>query len=164
VKITSNDRYPKFEKNILIAVFRMPNYKTKFSSSLKSAYPFLNADPADECGAICTVCKHHFSVGNKGRGAVETHIASQVHRRAAKAPIDNRSVTEFFVSGPSDGGSFKVAGEELAFAFHTAKHGLSLPAAECNAGLVRELYEPNFTSGKSKTAKIILNVRVSCFF
>jgi len=54
----------------------MPKYKVKFSAALKSAYPFLNVDLNDDCEGICTVCKTHFSVANKGKGGIEAHIAT----------------------------------------------------------------------------------------
>lgn len=136
----------------------MPKYKTKFSLKLKATYPFLSVDPKDECDEICTVCKTSISVANKGKAGIEIHINSTSHKKAIQAPIENRSVTQFFPSVSGDNVSFKVAAEELGFTFHAAKHGLSLPAADCNSLLVNLILEPKFRSGKTKTAAIFKNV------
>jgi len=81
-----------------------------------------------------------------------------VHKRAAQAPIDNRSVASYFVAEPSDKGTCKVAAEELVFAYHTAKHGLSVAAADCTSKLISELFEKRYSNGKTKTFAIVKNV------
>lgn len=136
----------------------MPKNKTKFSAALKEAYPFLKADPKNECGGICTICKVSFSVANKGKTGIEIHMQTSHHKKAAQASIENRSVAEFFPSTYNENVDLKVAAKELAFAYHTAKHGLSMASADCNSRMVSSMFEPKFSCGKTKTAAIIKNV------
>ena len=51
-----------------------------------------------------------------------------------------------------------VAAKELTFAYHTAKHGISLRTAECNSRLVSEFFDPNFNSGRTKKSSITHNI------
>lgn len=133
-------------------------YKTQFNFKLQQQFPFLKPDPKDKCNGICTICKGSFSVAYKGRTGIENHVNSLSHVKAVRAPIENNSVTQYFQSASSNS-DMKIAAQELTFAYHSARHGISLRAAECNSQLISSLYEPKFTSGRSKTSAIIKNVR-----
>lgn len=137
----------------------MPSYKSKFTVKLKKEFEFLTSVAGDEHKVLCTFCGHEFSIANGGKTDIKRHIESGPHLAGKRNILGNRKINDFMVE--NSGGSseqLKIAAEEIVFAFHAARHGLSLRAAECTSSLIRDMFEPKFSSAKAKTAAIVRNV------
>lgn len=54
--------------------------------------------------------------------------------------------------------SDKVHASEGLFAYHSVIHGHSFQSADCTAKLIKKLYDPKFSSARTKSEAIICNV------
>jgi hypothetical protein len=143
----------------------MPLYKSKFTSALKTEFPFLKTSEKSEFEVFCTICSSAFSIANGGKSKVLQHLNSVRHVNGNKSSTSSKKIEGFFhninhITTPSQ---YKTSAKELTFAFHTAKHRLSLRAADCTSKLISKLFDPNFSSAKTKTSCLIQNVSLFCF-
>ena len=53
-----------------------------------------------------------------------------------------------------------IAAKEATFAYHSAVHNLSFKTADCSSKLISKLFEPKFSSARTKTEAIVLNAIV----
>ena len=60
-------------------------YKTKFQSSWKGKYPFLNSVAHDASSFHCTICNKDISCAHQGERDVIRHTSSDQYTKAAKA-------------------------------------------------------------------------------
>lgn len=138
----------------------MPKRKCTFSKDLKEAYPFLEED-ATSNKVQCSVCRSVFSIEHGGRGDIKQHLKMQKHKLAAAAISSSQDVTSFFTRnerGQLSNESKRIASQEALFAFHAAKHNLSLRSMDCTSTIVRNLFEKKFTCGRTKCKSILVNV------
>lgn len=139
----------------------MPKNDIKFSATNRKEFPFLKLAAGSETEVLCTLCDGKFSVAKGGRAKIVQHIETQKHIKALSTTSSNQSMTSFLASNP---GQMQLSGKELTFAYHAAKHQMSGKTVECNSALIRHLFEPKFTCGATKTAKLVQNVSSQAIF
>lgn len=139
----------------------MPKNDIKFSVSNHKEFPFLKLAAGSESDVLCTLCDGKFSVAKGGRPKILQHIETTKHIKALKTTSSNQSMTSFLASNPAQ---MQLSGKELALAYHAAKHQMSGKTVECNSALIRQLFEPKFTCGATKTSKLVQNVSSQAIF
>lgn len=137
----------------------MPAYKSKLTAALKAEFPFLKQSESEEHSVQCTVCNSKFSVAHGGRYDITQHLRSVRHQNSKKNASSSNKLDSYLVDlKTSTPDELKISSKELTFAYHSAKHSLSLRAADCTSKLITKLLEPKFTSGKTKTSMLIQKV------
>lgn len=58
----------------------MPKNATKFSERLQEEFPFIKLSSGVSC-VICTLCNSNFSVANRGRRDITSHMKSLKHQK-----------------------------------------------------------------------------------
>ena len=132
--------------------------KTSWNDKYSSEFGFIQKVQDDESRALCTICSSRFLIVHGGRRDILDHIKSDRHTSGVKAGSSSKKVSDYFQKLTATNEEQKVAGKEAVFAFHTAKHNYSFRSNDCTAGLIRGLYDPKFSLGKTKTAKLISKV------
>lgn len=132
----------------------MPKYDCKFNLALQKEFPFLKLKTGSESEVVCSICSSSFKVSFRGRTDAVSHINTAKHLKAAKAVGKNQTLDNMMFNNTS----MALQAKELTFAYHTAKHRMSGRTAECNSKLITKCFEPMFTSGRTKTIKLCLNV------
>lgn len=137
----------------------MPKRKCSFNRDLKEEYPFLKETTANK--VECTVCHSTFSIEHGGRADIKQHVVMKKHKQAVAASSSSSSLSSFFThteKGQLTDENKRLAAQEALFAFHTAKHNLSLRSMDCTSAIIKKLFEKRFTCGRTKCKSILVNV------
>jgi hypothetical protein len=81
-----------------------------------------------------------------------------LHRRAINATASANIRENFFKAKDGNNSDLQCAAIEATFSYHTARHELSFNTSDCTSKLVKKLYDPKFSSARTKTKAIIVNV------
>jgi hypothetical protein len=128
----------------------MGKRKCVFNVNLQQEYKFFKlCNDSDSEHVQCTLCNGVFSLAHKGRGDIEDHVKTVKHRSAINDTA-SANIRDFFKD--KDGNN--SAAIEATFSCHTARHELSFNTSK----LVKKLYDPKFSSARTKTEVIIVNV------
>jgi hypothetical protein len=60
--------------------------------------------------------------------------------------------------GNNNNSDLECAAKEATFSYHTTRHELSFKTSDCTSKLLKKLYDPKFSSARTKTEAIIINV------
>lgn len=135
----------------------MGKRKCSFTDKLKSEFKFIKQTENDSEKLRCSICSGVFSISHKGRRNIEEHITTEKHKRAANA-ASTSNITSFFTSREFSSNELECAAKEATFSYHTAVHELSFKTSDCTSQLIKNLYDCNFSSARTKTEAIITNV------
>lgn len=128
-----------------------------FNDDLQKEFKFLKRESLSEASKLrCDICGARFSIAHGGRADITQHMHTKKHMDAAKSKCATPSVSEFFVKQSCE--SDKVHASEGLFAYHSVIHGHSFRSADCTAKLIKKLYDPKFSSARTKSEAIICNV------
>ena len=127
----------------------MPKNITKFGISLQNQYLFLKSVDGSESEVFCSLCKGRFSVAKGGITRITDHLK---HNVGTKTVENNQPIISILANDSAQ----QLQGKELAFAFHSGKHGISSRTADCNSKLV--CFDSNFSSAATKTSKLVQKV------
>jgi hypothetical protein len=111
------------------------------------------------------VCQHfnvHFSIANGGRSDINQHLRSQKHKDAEKTLASVKNISSFMVRHDGDSENDKIAASEALVSYHTVRPGQSFCANDCLSTLIKEIYEPKYTSAHTKSEAIITKHTVTC--
>lgn len=133
----------------------MSKIKTKFNPALQREFPFLKIAAGNDSEVSCNLCNSKFSVAFRGRTSIADHIKSAKHIKSARQVQGNRSVTEFIADNPA---VRVLQAQELTFAYHAGKHQMSGPTTDCTSRLVAKFFQPKFSGGYTKMAKLVEKV------
>lgn len=132
----------------------MPKYQCKFNAALQNEFPFLKLKTGSKSEVLCTVCSNSFAVSAHGRDDIVSHIKTVKHLKASQTVGSNQTLDKMLINSSS----MALQAKELTFAYHTGKHRMSDRTAECNSKLITRCFDPKFTSGRTKIAKLIQKV------
>lgn len=132
----------------------MPKYASKFNVALKKEYPFLKCKSGSESEVTCEICSSSLNISVRGRGDIAVHIKTAKYLKALETIRSNQTLDKMLVKSAS----MALQAKELTFAYHSGKHQVSGRTSDCNSKLITKCFEPKFTSGKTKTAKLIQKV------
>lgn len=138
----------------------MPKVKSKFNDGWKKEFPYITSVKDDENKVSCKICATTFIVASGGRTSIRDHAESARYKQGQRKLLVNCKIDDFYTDQnkiPSSN-DLAVTAKELAFAYHSGKHRSSLRTSECTSSLVRELFEPKFTSAKTKVSKLVQKV------
>ncbi|GBO46480.1 hypothetical protein AVEN_160992-1 [Araneus ventricosus] len=138
----------------------MGKTKCVFKVNLQQDYKFLKLCNESNKGRVyCTLCTGEFSVAHKGKGDNEYHVKTAKHRSAINATAST-NIRDFFK--PKMGITITVIWSVLLtkLHFHTTQLDTNSVSEHQTAHLnwFKKLYDPKFSSARTKTEEIILNV------
>ena len=134
--------------------------KCTFNSELQADYPFLKKVHGRNDRVKCTHCLSEFSISHGGCSDIKDHTKSAKHKANLQVAAKNVRLDNFFKKTLLDDGNMLIAAKEATFAYHSAVHNLSFKTADCSSKLISKLFEPKFSSARTKTEAIILNAIV----
>lgn len=82
---------------------------------------------------------------------------TEKHKTADK-PTQLTNIKSFFKNQDPDQSDFQCATREAAFSYHSVIHDFSFNATDCTSKLIKKMYDPKFSAGKTKTEAIAVNV------
>jgi hypothetical protein len=131
-----------------------------FNDHFQRDFKFIKLDKlcSDGTKVICQHCNVHFSVAHGRRSDISQHLHSQKHKDAEKTLASVKNISSFMVRRDGDSESDKIAASEALVAYHTARHGKSFRANDCLSILIKKIYEPEFSSARTKSEVIITNI------
>lgn len=135
--------------------------KCYFSNELEKEFPFIKRSRQDNLQTdevVCTVCNSQFSIASGGRRDINKHINTQKHCKAKQASAVSKTVDTFFKCKEAKADDLLCAAKEATFAYHSVQHDLSFNSSACQSKLLSKLYDPKFSSAKTKTEAIVVNV------
>lgn len=131
---------------------------TKWSDDYKTEFGFLKSVESN-CGkAFCTICNSEFSISHGGRADIVKHCATDKHSSGIKASSNSVKLTDYFKNLQHHDENKVIAAKEAAWAYHTARHNISLRTSDCSGALIRHLFDVKFSMARNKTSAIINNV------
>jgi hypothetical protein len=106
----------------------------------------------------------NFLLHIKERVDIEDHVKTAKHRSAINATA-SANIRDLFKAkdGNNNNSDLECAAKEVTFSYHTARHELSFKTSDCTSKLIKKLYDPKFSSARTKTETII-NVISSFIF
>jgi hypothetical protein len=106
-----------------------------------------------------TKCVFNVNVTHKGKGDIEDHVKTAKHRSAINTTA-SANLRDFFKAkdGNNNNSALECAAKEVTFSYHTPRHEPSFKTSDCTSKLVKKLYDPKFSSARTKTETIIVNV------
>lgn len=130
-----------------------------FNDDLQKEFKFIKLDNScsNKTKVVCQHCSVHFSVAHGGRSDIKQHLRSQKHQDAEKTLVSVKNISSF-MSRFGDIESDKIAASEALFAYHIVRHGQSFRSNDCLSTLIKKIYEPKFSSARTKSEAIIVNV------
>ena len=134
--------------------------KCSFNDDLQKEFKFIKLDKqcSDGTKVVCQLCNVRFSVAHGGRSDINQHLRSQKHKDAEKNQASVKHISSFMVRRDDNSESDKIAASEALVAYHTVRHGQSFRSNDCLSTLIKKLYEPKFSSARTKSEAIITNV------
>ncbi|XP_062538709.1 uncharacterized protein LOC134206983 [Armigeres subalbatus] len=130
-----------------------------FNEELQKEFKFVKLDTkfSDCTRVICTQFGGNFSVAHGGKSDISQHLRSQRHKSVERAVVSARPINSFMVKqGSAD--FFKIAASEALFAYHCVRHSQSFRSNDCLSKLINKLYDPKFSSARTKSEAIVTNV------
>uniref|UniRef100_H2ZTH8 BED-type domain-containing protein n=1 Tax=Latimeria chalumnae TaxID=7897 RepID=H2ZTH8_LATCH len=107
----------------------------------------------------CKQCGSTFSVADGGRSDIGNHLKCTKHTKTLTAISSSSAViTGFFKKDEASEADLLVACQEGAWAYHTVNHGQSFKYMDCTSKLIKKMYEPKFSSARTKTEAIVNSV------
>jgi hypothetical protein len=79
------------------------------------------------------------------------------HRSAINATA-SANIRDFFKAKDGNNRDLQCAAIEATFSYHAARHEFSFITSDCTSILVKKLYDPKFSSARTKTESVIVNV------
>jgi hypothetical protein len=131
----------------------MKVYKNNFPSSVYGTS--LNKSLWD---VICNKCTASFSVAHSGKHEILHHIKSEKHKSCVQQEASSSKVTDFFSCKEFGNSQHKLAAAEGTFAYHTIRHNHSYRSTDCTSKLIKDMFNPKYASGRTKTEAIVTNV------
>lgn len=132
--------------------------KTSWRSDYATKYGFLKQAVGEDEIAFCTICNSKFTVwSHGGEGDIKKHIGTVKHNSAIKASTSSAKLQNYFNNFNSSQ-ELETSAKEGAWAYHTAKHNISLRSNDCSSALIRSTFETKFSLGRTKCAAIIESV------
>jgi hypothetical protein len=98
----------------------------------------------------------HYPVAHGGRSDINQHLRSQIHKHAERTLASVKNISYFILRRDGDSESDKIAASEALVAYHTVRHGQSIPTNDCLSTLIKKIYEPKFSSACTKSEAIIV--------
>ncbi|XP_074857908.1 uncharacterized protein LOC142017138 [Carettochelys insculpta] len=129
-----------------------------FNDDLQKQFKFLKKDSlfCDNSQVICQTCGAHFSIAHGGRNDITQHLQTKKHKRAEQTKCETPSVSEFLADQNTD--ADQIHASEGLFAYHSVRHGHSFRSSDCTSQLIKKLYQPKFSSARTKSEAIICNI------
>lgn len=139
----------------------MPKFKSKFKENWKKEFPFISVVEGDDHKVLCSICASTFSISSGGLNSIRDHVKSARHKSGQSKLVVNHKIDDFFPDYTKlpTSQEFAITAKELAFAFHSGKHRSSVRTSECTSSLVAMLFEPKFSSAKTKSSKLVQKVK-----
>lgn len=135
--------------------------KCNFNDNLKQEFPFIKKARLDnerDDEVQCSICNARFSIAYGGRRDIALHIETNKHKNAVNAANSHKTVDAFFKSTAPKADDLLTAAKEATFAYHTVQHDLSFKSSDCQSKLICKLFDSKFSSAKTKTEAIAINV------
>jgi hypothetical protein len=111
---------------------------------------------------ICQHCNVHFSIAHGGTSDINQHLRRQKHKDSEKTLSSCKSISSFIVvESDGDGAEGKIAASEAVVAYHAVRHNQSFRANYCLSKLIKKIYEPKFSSARTKSEAILTNVFIA---
>jgi hypothetical protein len=139
-----------------------------FNDDLQNEFKFIELEKLCSVGtkAVCQRSNRsnvHFSVAHGGRSDINQHlrdVRSQEHKVAGKTLASVKNISSFMVRCGDYSESDKIAVSEalVAYIVVTAKVLLANDTNDCLSTLVKNIYEPKFSSARTKSETVITNV------
>ena len=134
--------------------------KCTFNSELQAGYPLFKKVHERKNRVKCTHCFSEFFISHGGRSDIKDHTKSVKHKANLQVVAKNVRLDNFLKKTLLDDGDMLIAAKEATFAYHSAVYNISFKTAECSSKLIAKLFEPKFSSARTKTEAIILNAIV----
>lgn len=132
--------------------------KCIFNASLQAKYPFIHNYSQDESEVQCSFCASKFSVAHGGNTDIQCHINSTKHKNSAKAVASTSSIKNFCITTSFNETTKKVLAAEGTWAYHLIQHNHSFRSADCTSKLINVMFEPKYSSARTKSNAIISGV------
>jgi hypothetical protein len=128
-----------------------------FNDDFRKEFEFIKPDKlcSDGTRVVCQHFNFHFPVAHGGRSDINQHLRSQKHKDAEKTLASVKHISSFMVRRDGDSESDKIAASEVLVAYHTVCHGQSFRANECLSTFIKKIYEPKFSSARTRSEAII---------
>lgn len=122
--------------------------------------PWVKAVATDARKAFCAVCCRELTIGHGGENDLTRHEGSDVHKKAVLAKGASNIGTSCATSLAEID---RIAANEVAYVYHTIKHGLGYNSTDCAVKLNGTLFEDSCVAkkmhlGKTKAEMITMNV------
>lgn len=129
----------------------MSKRKCKFNEELQNAFKMFKPTNNEE-EAKCLTCGLIISVGNKGKTALENHVASKNHKDKISQALANQTIDKFMVQKNAVLDE-QVAAVELTLAYHTVFHHFSFSSMNCTSKLLSHMFKDSAVASKLSSAK-----------
>lgn len=138
----------------------MPKRLSKFNLNLQEQFKEdFSIDKTDEHRAICKLCNVSVNLGYTGANALTKHQNAASHQNAVRLAQSTPKISSMFSSrSETDSATTKRAAAELTFAYHSAQHGMSARAVDCQSKLISTMFDSKYTGGKTKNSALVKNV------
>lgn len=130
---------------------------TTWSDKYSQEFGFIEKVKGEPEKAFCKICSTTITISHEGRAAIVNHSKTKRHQDGINAGNSSKKVTTFFKQADNFS-DLQIAAKEAAFAFHTAKHNISLKSNDCTSNLVKCCFEPKFQLARTKTEAVIKKV------
>ncbi|XP_055524118.1 uncharacterized protein LOC129717880 isoform X2 [Wyeomyia smithii] len=127
------------------------------TDDLSHEFPFLKKSKVTG-NVCCETCNSVFFIGSGGRTDINRHLSTYKHKRALEAAATSSKLNIFLRKADFGVKEQELAHAEVVFTYHTIMHSQSFRSMNCTSKLVRSLFEPKFSCGRTKTEAIAKNV------
>lgn len=137
----------------------MPKRRCIFTAKLQKDFPFIHSKSGGgKSDVICVKCSTSFSVAHSGKGDILQHISTDKHKLQDRNLASSSTLNKFFSPKTFGSNEKKLAATEGLFAYHIIRHNQSFRSADCMSKIVKKVFEPKYSSGRTKTEAIIKKV------
>lgn len=125
-------------------------------------YNWLRPVQGNPTQARCMICANEFKIGHGGLNDVKKHSLRIKHVSKSKDVSSSKKISDSFHSAASTELNLKTSAE-LAFVYHTVKHGLSYNSMDCSIKLMKSTFSDSEIAkgqacGRTKAEAIVTNV------
>jgi hypothetical protein len=146
----------------MASIAKKPKLRKQYISKWKDQYhelfPCITRYHASDTKAWCTICGTEFSIGNRGRCDITTHINRPKHQTRARSVAGAQ--TESIILTKSDQLQDKIIRAEALYATYIVEHNIALSAADHFTEIAKIMFDDSsiakgFASKRKKTTAII---------
>lgn len=130
--------------------------KCSFNLELQKEYPFLKKRELNPNVAFCTQCSSEINIAHGGLSDIKLHLKTKKHLAGVNAVAMTSSMSKFLTKNDSQ--QNEILAKEAVLAFHTIKHNHSFRSLDCTSKLISTLFEPKFSSARTKSEAMVKNV------